>query len=57
MSRALLQDNQDTERTPIGVFVTLEAAEDYAGACQQDFMDSGISAYDFYVSYVSFYNE
>ena len=42
---------------PIGIFVTLEAAEDYAGACLQDFTDSGITQFDFYVSYVTFYNE
>ena len=42
---------------PIGIFVTLEAAEDSAGACLQDFTDSGITQFDFYVSYVTFYNE
>ena len=48
----------DTEViVPIGIFVTLEAAEDYSGACLQDFTDSGITQFDFFVSYVTFYNE
>ena len=54
VSRTELETNFSV---PIGIFVTLEAAEDYAGACQQEFTDSGISQYDFLVSYVTFYNE
>ena len=42
---------------PIGIFVTLEAAEDYAGACAQEFADKNIHTFDFYVSYTTFYNE
>ena len=54
VSRAELESNASV---PIGIFVTLEAAEDYAGSCQQEFTDSGISQFDFFVSYVTFYNE
>ena len=42
---------------PIGIFATEEAALDYAGACEQEFKDSGILAYTFRPTYVMFYNE
>jgi hypothetical protein len=42
---------------PIGVFVTLEAADNYSGACEQKMIDSGITAYTFRPTYVMFYNE
>ena len=45
------------EGVSIGVFITLESAEDYAGACHQKLLDVGITAYSFRVDAVMFYNE
>jgi hypothetical protein len=42
---------------PIGIFVTGEAADNYAGACEQELKDKGIVAYWFRPIYVMFYNE
>ena len=44
-------DNQ----TPIGIMAELEDADNYAGACEQDMIDHGITAYTFKVAAVSFY--
>jgi len=45
------------EGVPVGIFVTLEAADNYAGAYEQKLKDVGVSAYSFRPSYVMFYNE
>jgi hypothetical protein len=45
------------EGTPVGIFVTLESADNYAGAYEQSLVESGITAYTFRPSYVMFYNE
>jgi len=42
---------------PVGIFATPEAADDYAGACGQEFKDKGITAYTFRPIYTMFYNE
>lgn len=49
----------DAQETPIAAFRTLEAAELYAGACQQEFVDNGYNpdSVRFIVSIVSFYDE
>jgi len=57
VSRYQLEHGTQDGGVPIGIFVTLEAAEDYAGACAQEFTDKGIHVFDFYVSYTMFYNE
>jgi len=45
------------EGTPVGIFVTAESADNYAGACQQMMLEKGLSALNFRVHYVMFYNE
>lgn len=42
---------------PVGIFVTLESADNYAGACEQKLIDVGVTAYTFRSNYVMFYNE
>jgi hypothetical protein len=42
---------------PVGIFVTEEAADNYAGSCEQELKDKGITAYWFKPTYVMFYNE
>ena len=42
---------------PVGIFVTEEAADNYAGSCEQELKDNGITAYWFKPTYVMFYNE
>lgn len=45
------------EGVPIAIFVTEESADNYAGACEQEFKDKGILAYRFKTHSVMFYNE
>ena len=45
------------EGVPVGIFVTLQAADDYAGACEQEMHDKGITIFQFRSHYVMFYNE
>ena len=45
------------EGVPCGIFVTDESADDYAGACEQELHDKGITIFHFRVHYVMFYNE
>ena len=49
--------NGETEGVPIAIFVNEASADDYAGACEQEFKDKGIYAYVFRTHYVTFYNE
>lgn len=50
-------ENGSDDGCPIGIFVTAEAADNYAGACEQEFKDKGILIYNFRSQYVMFYNE
>lgn len=45
------------EGIPVGIFATEEGANNYTGACEQEFLDKGITAYSFRYTYVMFYNE
>ena len=45
------------EGVPIGIFVTNEAADNYAGYCEQELIDKGITVFHFRTHYVMFYNE
>lgn len=47
----------DAAGVPIGIFVTEEAADNYAGACEQELKDKGVTVYWFTPTYVMFYNE
>ena len=49
--------NGETEGVPIAVWLTEESADNYAGACEQEFKEKGIYAYVFRTHYVTFYNE
>lgn len=49
--------NGEQEGVPTGIFVTEESADNYAGACEQEFKEKGILAYVFRTHYVTFYNE
>lgn len=49
--------NGEDVGTPVGIFLTLEGADNYAGACEQELVDKGILAYVFRTSAVMFYNE
>jgi hypothetical protein len=42
--------------TPIAVFKTLERAEEYAGECQQDFIDRGFEEILFNVTNLIYYD-
>ena len=42
---------------PVGVFATEEGADNYAGKCDQEFVDRGIQSYNFRITLTSFYNE
>lgn len=50
-------ENGVQEGVPVGIFVTAESADNYAGSCEQKLVDSGITLYVFRTSYVMFYNE
>lgn len=54
VERTCLGDNGGI---PIGIFVTEDAANDYAGACEQNMKDHGVTAFMFRTVYVMFYNE
>jgi len=45
------------EGTPVGIFLTAESADNYAGACEQQMLEKGLSTFNFRVHYVMFYNE
>ena len=49
--------NGETDGVPIAVWLTEESADNYAGACEQEFKEKGIYAYVFRTHYVTFYNE
>jgi len=49
--------NGRDEGTPIAIFVTEESADNYAGACEQEFKERGFLDYVFRAHYVTFYNE
>ena len=49
--------NGETEGVPIAGFATEQSADNYAGACEQEFKDKGIYAYVFRTHYLTFYNE
>ena len=42
---------------PVGIFATEEGADNYAGKCEQEFLDHGVNIYHFRKTYTSFYNE
>lgn len=43
--------------TPIAVFKTHEAADNYSGACQQEMRDRGFTEFFFGVSGIIYYDE
>lgn len=45
------------EGIPVGIFLTHESADNYAGACEQQMLEKGLSTFNFRVHYVIFYNE
>lgn len=49
----------DSQEVPIAAFRTLQAADEYAGACHQEFVDNGWNAESvrFVVSIVAFFDE
>ena len=49
--------NGEDDGCPIAVWLTEESADNYAGACEQEFKEKGIYAYNFRTHYVTFYNE
>ena len=51
-----LDDNTGIE-IPVAVFKTPEAADNYCGACQQDFLDRGITGFTFGTGAVIYYDE
>lgn len=51
------QDARNQSETPIAAFVTLERAEEYAGACLQEFLDKGITEFVFGTVPVIYYDE
>lgn len=50
-------DNATGVEIPIAVFRTPEAADNYAGACQQAMLDKGFSEFTFGVGAVIYYDE
>jgi len=49
--------NGENDGCPIAIFLTEESADNYAGACEQEFKEKGILTYVFRAHYVTFYNE
>ncbi len=42
---------------PVGIFLTEEGADDYAGSCEQEFKDKGILLFVFRTTYVMYYDQ
>jgi len=51
------QQAQLEETVPIACFRTPERADEYAGACSQDFDDHNIKTFEFNVQAVIYYDE
>ena len=47
----------DLTETPIAAFRTLEGADNYAGACQQDLLDRGWTEFSFAVASLVYYDD
>jgi hypothetical protein len=45
------------ETEPIAAFRTLDRADEYAGSCQQEFVDRGVEGFVFDTQAVIYYNE
>lgn len=49
--------NGSNEGVPIAIFLTEESANNYAGSCEQNFLDANITEFNFRAHLVTFYNE
>jgi len=51
----VVRESEDTE-IPIAGFLTMESADEYAGACQQDFEERNIDNFEFKVVPLIYYD-
>lgn len=51
------RNNQDDTEVAVAAFRTPEAADNYAGACQQDLLDRGFTEFTFGVGALTYYDE
>ena len=49
--------NGSSQGVPIAIFLNEESADNYAAACEQDFLDRKINEYVFRTHLVSYYHE